>query len=64
MNKTQEIIPKFAYCPKCKKAFQTRRNGQPVVFVINENGAGFVDVNSCSMPSCSKSENTILKLEN
>jgi hypothetical protein len=58
---SQEIIPKFVHCPRCKKAYQTRRNGQPVVFVINEKGAGFVDVDSCTMPSCKKNENTILK---
>jgi hypothetical protein len=58
---SQEIIPKFVHCPRCKKAYQTRRNGQPVVFVINESGAGFVDVDKCTMPSCRKSEDVTLK---
>jgi hypothetical protein len=57
---TQEIIPKFAHCPRCKKAYQTRRNGQPVVFVINESGAGFIDVDLCTLPSC-KNEKAVLK---
>ena len=62
---SQEIIPKFVHCPRCKKAYQTRRNGQPVVFVINESiscyGAGFIDVDRCTMPSCKKREDTVLK---
>ena len=58
---SQEVIPKFVHCPRCKKAYQTRRNGQPVVFVINESGAGFVDIDLCSMPSCKKREDAVLK---
>jgi len=58
---SQEILPKFVHCPRCKKAYQTRRNGQPVVFVVSENGAGFIDVNLCPMPSCKNRDNTILK---
>lgn len=58
---SQEILPKFVHCPRCKTAYQTRRNGQPVVFVVNENGPCFIDVNLCPMPSCKKSDNTILK---
>ena len=62
---SQEIIPKFVHCPRCKQAYQTRRNGQPVVFVINGKeagfGAGFVDINSCTMPTCKNRDNTILK---
>lgn len=57
---TQEIIPKFVHCPRCKKAYQTRRNGQPVVFVINESGAGFIDVDLCTLHSC-KNEKAVLK---